>query len=103
MTVGDAAAPEVAGNAELALAADFGALPRELLGIAGIVDEIFPLQAVDHSFDEIFISGTADERFFHFIDGVRSAHEDFDGGFVEGGLGVDGARAKHEGRIEVIM
>jgi hypothetical protein len=31
---------------------------------------------------------------------VGAAHQDFDSGVVEGGFGVDGARAEHEGSIE---
>jgi hypothetical protein len=35
------------------------------------------------------------------MDGMRTPHEDFDGGVVEGGFGIELSRlGEHEGRIE---
>src|SRR6266404_3999058 len=97
----DAAGAEFAGYAVLALVADFGALAGELFGVAGVVDQAALFQAGDYFLDEVFIGGAADEGLFHFGDGMGAAHQDFDGGVVKGGLGVDRAGVEQGGRIEV--
>src|SRR5690242_939255 len=89
VAVRDAASAEVAGDAELALLAAFGALASELAGIAGVVDVAVLLEASDDSLDEVFVGGTADEGFFHLGDRMRATHEDFNGGVVQGGFGVE--------------
>jgi len=98
--VGDAAGAEFAGYAVFALVADFGALAGELFGVASIVDQAILLEAGDDFLDEVSIGGAADEGFFHLGDRVGAARKDFDGGVVEGGLGVDGAGLEHERSIE---
>ena len=100
MLVGNAAGAEFAGYAIFALMADFGALAGKLFGVAGVVDQATLFQARNYFLDKVLIRGLADEGFFHFGDGMGAAHEDFYGGFVEGGLGVDGARLEHGKRIE---
>jgi hypothetical protein len=101
MLVGDATGAQVAGDAVFALAANVGALADELFSVAGIVNQAVLFEAADNFFYEIFIRSAANEGLFHFVHGMGPAHEDLDGGFVEGGLRVDGAwLGEHEGRIE---
>src|SRR5213078_1839061 len=50
----------------------------------------------------VFIGRAADERLFHFRDGMRAAHEDFDGRFIQGGFCFDLAGlGEHEKEDEV--
>jgi len=101
--VGDAASAQVAGDAELALAADFGALADELFGVAGVVDEAFALEAVESGFDELVVFGAMRQRLLHFVDGMGAAHQDAGGRGVQLGLGHHQAwLAEHAGRIEAI-
>src|SRR6266705_4545124 len=55
VAIRDAAGAEVAGDAEFALLARFGALPRELLGIAGVVNQTRALQSLDYLFHQRFV------------------------------------------------
>jgi hypothetical protein len=57
-------------------------------------------QARENFLNQVPIGGAADEGLFHFGDGVGAAHQDFDGGVVEGGLGVDGAGFEHAGKFK---
>ena len=99
--VGDAASAEVAGDAEFALAADFGALAGKLFGVAGIVDQAVFAEAGEDDLGEEFAGGAALEEFFHFGDGVGAAHEGALSGFVEFGFGVELAGfGEHERRMK---
>ena len=98
VAVGDTAGAKLAGNAIFALVADFGALAGELFGVAGGVDQAVLFEAGEDFLDEVFVGGAANEGFFHFGDGMGAAREDFDGGVVEGGFGVDGAGLEHAGK-----
>ena len=100
--IGDAAGAEVAGDAEFALAADFGALAGELFGVAGIVDHAVFAEAGEDDLREEFAGGPTLEEFFHFGDGVGAAHEGALGGFVEFRLGVELAWfGEHQRKDEV--
>jgi len=101
VAVGDTAGAEVAGDAEPALFADFGALAGELFGVTGVVDVAGGLEAVHHFFDEGFVVAAALESLLHFMDGMGAAHEDFDGSVVEGRFGVVLARlGEHEKKMK---
>ncbi len=102
VAVRDAAGAQVAGDAEVALFAGLGAKARELARVAGVIDQIFALQTVDHGLDELFVFAAAPQGLVHFMDGVGAAHKDFDSGVVELRFGVELAGlAEHGGRIEV--
>ena len=87
--VGDAAGAEVAGDAEFALAADFGALAGELFSVAVIVEGAVFLEAGEDYLGEEVAAGAALEEFLHFVDGVRAAHQGAEGYVVEFGFGVE--------------
>ena len=101
MAIGDAAGAKVAGDAKLALFADFGVSAGELPGVAGIVELAGFFEARENDLGEEFRIGAAEEFGFHFVHGVRASHEDTEGVVVEVLLGVEFAGAgEHEGRIE---
>ena len=98
--VGDAAGAEVAGDAKFSLAADFGALAGELLGVASVVELAVFLHAGHDDLGEEFVGGAAVEEALHFFDGMRAAHEGAEGDVVEFLLGVDFFRGReHEERM----
>jgi len=104
VSVGDAAGAEIACDAVLALAADFGALACELFGVAGVVDQAVFAETGEHYLREEFAGRAAFEESFHFRDRVRAAHERALGGLVEFGFGVEFAGlAEHASRIAPIV
>jgi hypothetical protein len=99
--VGDAAGAEVARDAKFSLAADFGALACELLGVASVVELAVFLHAGHNDLGEEFVGGTAIEQALHFFDGMRAAHQGAQGDVVELLLGVDFFRGReHEKRMK---
>src|SRR2546425_8200383 len=95
MTVGDSAGAEVAGNAEFALLARFGALPRKLFGVARVVNQTRALQSLDYLFHQRFVFRAPLQRQTHLVNRMRSAHQCAQRGVVEIGF-----RAKLAGRAE---
>jgi len=89
VAIGNAAGAKVAGDAELALFADFGMSAGELPGVAGIVELAGFFEARENDLGEEFAIGAAEELGFHFVDGVSAAHEDAEGVVVEILLGVE--------------
>jgi hypothetical protein len=81
--IGNATSAEFAGDAEAALAADFGALASELAGVAGIVNETLALEALHDLFDELLVVGAMGQGLLHFVNGMRAAGKDAGGGGVE--------------------
>lgn len=101
VAVRDAAGPEVARDAELALLARFGAMTGKLLGVAGVVNVAGAFEASQDVFDQGSVFATALERFLHLMDGVSTAHEDFDGSVVKSGFGIELAGlGEHKESIE---
>ena len=101
VAVGDAAGAKVACNTKLALLSSFGALAGELLGVTVVVNQAAASEASQDVFDKCSIFAAALERPFHLVNGVRAPHEDFDGGVVQGGFGIELAGlGEHEERIE---
>jgi hypothetical protein len=101
VAVGNATGAEVACHTKLALFSSLGALPGELLGVACVIDVAVLLETGDDFLDEVFVGGATDEGFFHFGDGMRAAHKDFDGSVVQSGFGVKLAGlGEHVGSIE---
>jgi len=99
--VGDAAGAEIARDFEFSLAADFGALAGELLGVAGVVELAVFLHAGEDDLGEEFVGGATVEEALHFFDGVRAAHEGAQGDIVEILLGVDFfGGSEHEQRMK---
>jgi len=89
VAVGDPAGAKVAGDAEFSLFAGFRAVASELLGVAGVINITSAFEACQDVFDERGVFAAALEGALHFVDGVRAAHEDFDGGIVKSGFGVE--------------
>jgi hypothetical protein len=101
VAVWDTAVTQFTGDAEFALAADFGALAGELFGEAFVVEMAFALEKFNHEFDEFVVVASPAEMLFHFVDGVGAAHESADGSVMERGAGVELARlGEHGGSIE---
>jgi hypothetical protein len=97
VAIGNTAGAEIAGDAEFALAANFGALAGELFGVALVVNEAVLFEELEDEFDEFVVVRAASEMLLHFVDGIGAAHEGADGGIVEGGLGFGLARpGEHE-------
>ena len=102
VAVGDAAGAEIPSDAKLALFADLGALAHEKLGVACVIEQAGAFQMLYHVFHQRGVFAAALERLCHFMDGVRAACEDPDGGIVEGGFGFELARfGEHEKEDEV--
>jgi len=102
MFIGDAAGAEIAGYAELALFADFGALAGELFGVAGVVELAGFSEAGQNDLCEEFARGAALKFFLHLLLGVGAAHQRAEGDVVEFGFGIELAGlAEHSRRIEV--
>ena len=101
VAVRDAASAQVPRDPVFALPPYLGPLAGKLFRVARVVDVAILFEAVDDGLDEFFVVGAAAEGSLHFVDRVGAAHEDLDGGFIEGGLGVELARlGEHAGRIE---
>ena len=92
VAIGNSTGAEVARDAKLALLSPLGAVAGELGGVAGVVDVAVLLEARHHVLYQRGVIAAALERLLHFMDGMRAAHEDFDGGVVEGGFRVELAR-----------
>lgn len=98
--VGDTAGTEVAGDAEFSLAADFGALAGELLGVAGVVELAVFFHAREDDLREELVRSAAVEQALHFFYGVGAAHQGAEGDVVEFLFGVDFAGGReHNGRM----
>ena len=89
VAVGEASGAQVAGDTEFSLFAGFGAVAGELFGVTGVVDVAILLEARHNVFDERGVFAAALKGLLHFVDGMRAAREDFDGGVVKGGFGVE--------------
>lgn len=99
--VGNAAGAEVARDAEFSLATDLGALARELLRVASVVELAVFFHAGYDDLGEKLVGGAAIEQALHFFDGVGAAHEGAQGDVVEILLGVDFfCRSEHEQRMK---
>jgi hypothetical protein len=95
--VGDAAGAKVARDAKFPLAADLGALARELLGVASVVELAVFLHAGHDDLSEEFVRGAAVEEALHLLHGMRTAHQGAQGDIVKLLLGVDFFRGReHE-------
>jgi len=94
------AGAEVAGDAEFSLAADFGALAGELLGVAGVVELAVFFHAGKHDLRKELVRGAAVEQALHFFYGVGAAHQGAEGDVVEFLFGVDFAAGReHNARM----
>lgn len=99
--VGDAAGAEIARDAEFSLAADFGALAGELLGVARVVELAVFFHAGHDDLGEKFVGGATVEEALHFFYGVRAAHQGAQGDVVELLLGVDfSGGSEHDERMK---
>jgi len=87
--VGHAAGTEVAGDTVFALAPDLGALARELLRVASVVELSIFFEAREDDVSEKIAAGAAREEFLHLVDGVGTAREGAEGYVVEVGFGVE--------------
>ena len=98
--VGDPTSAKIASDAEFTLAADFGALTRELLRVAGVVELAVFFHAGHDDLGEKFVGGAAVEEALHFLDRMRAAHQGAQGDVVKFLLGVDFlGGSKHEERM----
>ena len=101
VAVGDATGAQVARDPEFSLAADFRALTGELFREALVVDHFGALQTVHYGFQEFVVFRSPAEQLLHFVDGIGSAHERADRGFIELCFGFDLARlGEHEKKMK---
>jgi hypothetical protein len=99
--VGNAAGAEIARDAKFSLATDFGALARELLREARVVELAVFLHAGHDELGEKFVGRAAIEQTLHFFYGVWAAHQSAQSDIVEFLLGIDFFRGReHEGSME---
>ena len=103
VAIGNAAGAEVACDAEFALFADFGARAGELFGVARVVESAGLLEAGENDLRQEFGIGAAEEFGFHFVNGMRAAHEDAEGVVVQVLFGIEFAGfGEHQEEIEVM-
>ena len=101
MAVRDAPGAQFPRDAKFSLLADFRALPSELFGITRVVNHALALQTLNDRLDHTFVVAAPLQRFFHFMNGVRPAHQRPYRALVQLGFRFEFAwRAKHTPSIE---
>src|SRR5208283_3222085 len=83
VSVRHAPRPQIPRDAVLTLFARYRAVPRELLGIPRVVQQVLPLQPVHHALHQLFVFAAPRQRLLHFVHRMRAPHQCLDRGIVK--------------------
>jgi hypothetical protein len=94
VAVGNAAGTKIARNAEFSLPPNFNALPRELFGVARVVEQAVFLQTRYNDLGQEFTGCTALKQFLHLVHRVRPPRQRTQRNIVEFGFRVESLSAR---------
>jgi hypothetical protein len=75
MTIGHAAATQLARDPEFSLAARLRVVTRVVKGIARVVQILLVFQFFENRANQLFIFRAPREKLFHFVNGMRATHQ----------------------------